>query len=320
MCNKGEDEMDRNSFINLLSSLRENSFNWELYFFRLDKNWDGKTNPYRASEVRFRSRDHLERYAENLINMILEYRMKKIEVISEYAGDNPKISCDYIETGSKLIKDKWELFCQAVGNPESDGIGSHYNGYVLQGRRKGDGEQFAFIKLANPVISKKRGMGVLFKFDAKMECEDMTDNAFRLYLDCDIIVHGNVLYALNNRFEDLFYLEKVLKRIKDDGIEKILSTGALDDPEKFASLANSYSSQRTFLTLSSELLERLGDDSARRGIASRLGIKVAGNGKMVIQDKGRAFDLIKYLCKKLFCDDETKNLVEGSNLVMRDGT
>ena len=61
-------------------------------------------------------------------------------------------------------------------------------------------------------------------------------------------------------------------------------------------------------------MERVKNRIEREKIAQMLGIEICNEGKLVINEQKEASLLIKYLCFKIFKDDETKELLEGNNI------
>lgn len=201
----------------------------------------------------------------------------------------------------------------AVASDEE--IKGKYQGYALVGSEINNGSKsIVFLKMANPLITLKNKRKVIFAFDSNSELVDISDEVCKLYMDTDCIVIDDMMYSFNYKFEDLLNIEKTMHKIKVKAIEKISSIDIFKNKEKFEQLAKSYKSSRTFFTLKQERLERVKDRIEREKIAQMLGIEICTEGKLVINEQKEASILIKYLCFKIFKDDETKELLEGNNI------
>lgn len=120
--------------------------------------------------------------------------------------------------------------------------------------------------------------------------------------------------TFNYKFEDFFNLDKTLKVLKTKTIEMICDIKAFSDNECFSTFAYSYKSQRTFITLNQERVNKLKNQEGRKSVAARLKLKINKSGKIIIEKEEEAALLIKYLCYKVFCDDESKELLEADNV------
>lgn len=305
--------MDKETLIEELNDvLIDNKYTWCLYFFKIDRR---NNNPFKAYKVRFKNDSYIRDYAVSLMGIIINYKLKKIDSIADYTGENTIISCNKIATSNELIKKQWDLFVSDIAVASDEKIEGKYQGYALVGSEINNGSKsIVFLKMANPLITLKNKRKVIFAFDSNSELVDISDEVCKLYMDTDCIVIDDMMYSFNYKFEDLLNIEKTMHKIKVKAIEKISSIDIFKNKEKFEQLAKSYKSSRTFFTLKQERLERVKDRIEREKIAQMLGIEICTEGKLVINEQKEASILIKYLCFKIFKDDETKELLEGNNI------
>lgn len=87
--------MDKNKLIETLISSKDNEYNWNLYFFKIDRR---NSNPYIAYKIRFKNDQYIIEYAKTLVDMVVKYQLEKIKEIKDYTGENTKVSCDRLET------------------------------------------------------------------------------------------------------------------------------------------------------------------------------------------------------------------------------
>jgi vacuolar-type H+-ATPase catalytic subunit A/Vma1 len=122
------------------------------------------------------------------------------------------------------------------------------------------------------------------------------------------------MYTFNHNFETVFNLEKTMAKVKRVAIDEILSTNAFDDSECFKSLATQYKSSRTFITLKQERISKIKDKRSRNKIADMLKLPLDENGNFSITTPEEASLLLRYLCFKIFQDNETKDVLEANSV------
>lgn len=105
-----------------------------------------------------------------------------------------------------------------------------------------------------------------------------------------------------------------MQKVKSKALEEILAIDAFENKEEFEQMAKAYKSPRTFITLKSEKIERIKNKTKRRKVASMLKIDVSDDGKFLFKNDEEVSLLIRYLCFKVFKDDETKELLEANNV------
>lgn len=304
--------MDKKLLVKTLEQIGTSSYSWALYFFKLDRR---NNNPYTMYKVRFKNDNYLPHYAQSLARMIVKSQLEKINEIKEYTGENTKISCDRIETSNELVKEQWDYFVMDIANSSDEKVDGKYQGYVLEGiPANKDKKTIAFLKKANPIINLKNKRSVVFKFDDNSELAEMSDDVCRLYMDADCIVVDEQIYSFNYKFEDLFNIEKTMQKVKSKAIEEIVTIDAFENKEEFERMARAYKSPRTFITLKSERMERIKNKAKRKKVASMLNIDVSDDGKFLFKNDEQVSLLIRYLCFKVFKDDETKELLEANNV------
>lgn len=110
------------------------------------------------------------------------------------------------------------------------------------------------------------------------------------------------------------FREENMGKVKNKALEEIVSIDAFDNIEEFEQMARAYKSPRTFITLKSERVERIKNKTKRKKVASMLKIEVNDDGKFVFKNDEEVSLLLRYLCFKVFKDDETKELLEANNV------
>ena len=304
--------MDKASRVETLENISTSSYSWALYFFKIDRR---NNNPYTAYKVRFKNNTYLPNYANSLIEMVVRCQLGKINDIKEYTGENTKVSCDIIATSNELVKEQWDYFVLDIAEASDEKVEGKYHGYVLEGvPTNRDEKSVVFLKMANPIINLKNKRNAVFTFDSNSELSEMTDEVCKLYMDTDCVVVDEHIYSFNYKFEDLFNIEKTMQKVKNKAIEEIVKIEAFADREQFELLAKAYKSPRTFITLKSERIERIKNKAKRKKIADMLKIDVSEDGKFKFKNTEEVSLLIRYLCFKVFKDDETKELLEANNV------
>jgi hypothetical protein len=306
--------MDKKSLVEILECARNDSYSWALYFFKIDRR---NNNPYTAYKIRFKNGNYLPQYTKALIDMIIKCQLGKIAEVKDYTGENTKVSCDKIETNNELMKKQWDYFVKDIADATDERVKGKYHGYVLEGISTDNKKKtIDFLKLANPVINLKNKRSVVFSFDSDNELDMLSDEVCKLYMNVDCIVVDETLYSFNYKFEDLLNIEKTMKKLKSKAVEEIVSVDAFENREEFVQMAKAYKSPRTFITLKKERIERIKNKNERRKIASMLKIDINDEGKFILKDEEEASLLIRYLCFKVFKDDETKELLEANNVTL----
>lgn len=304
--------MSKEILNNMCSLLKEHSYNWSLYFFKVDNR--GK-QPYKMSKVRFKNSSYLSQYATNLLNATESFQIEPISGVQNYDGENTKVSCDKLLLTDELISEQWKSFNAAVAASSDKRIEGKINGYLLFGRpSNAEDRPVTFVKVANPITKLTKRRSVVFSTTAENELDLITDDVCRLYLTVDFIVYSGVMYTFNHTFETLFNLEKTMAKVKKDAIDEIVNTNAFSDTEAFKSLATQYRSSRTFITLKSERVNRIKDKRSRKKVADMLHIPLDDTGNFAISTADEASLLIRYLCYKIFQDNETKDVLEANSV------
>lgn len=68
--------MDKDKLIETLISSKDNEYNWNLYFFKIDRR---NSNPYIAYKIRFKNDQYIIEYAKTLVDMVVKYQLKKLK-------------------------------------------------------------------------------------------------------------------------------------------------------------------------------------------------------------------------------------------------
>ena len=289
------------------------NFVWSMYFYKIDRRTKGQ--PYKFYKIRFKNDEYLLTYARSLMGCVNTYQISPIDVIQEYDGENTKVSCDKISLDNELISTQWTSFVTSFGKATEEKFTGKINGYTLFGESKSDeGHTITFIKTANPITNLTNKKSVVFTTTANDELEMFSDTVCRLFLNTDIVVIGQTMYTYNHNFETLFDLEKTMAKVKVAAIDQMIATKAISDPKMFKIYADQYPSNRTFITLKQERIDRVTDKRTRKAVASMLKIDLDESGEFVIDSKEKAAYLIKYLCYKIFKDGETNDILEASTI------
>ena len=304
--------MDKDKLIETLISSKDNEYNWNLYFFKIDRR---NSNPYIAYKIRFKNDQYIIDYAKTLVDMVVKYQLEKIKEIKDYTGENTKVSCDRLETCNELVKVQWDYFVDDIVNASDKKIEGKYHGYVLEGRPSNDSEKsLIFVKMANPIINLKNKHSSVFTFDSDNELAEMSDEVCKLRMDTDCIVIDEVIYSFNYKFEDLLNMEKTMQKVKARALEQIIAIDAFENKSEFEQMAKAYKSPRTFITLKNERVERITNKTKREQVATMLQIKMSNDGRFVFENEEEVSLLIRYLCFKVFKDAETDDLLEANNV------
>lgn len=304
--------MDKNALIGTLENIRTSSYAWSLYFFNIDRR---NNNPYSAYKVRFKNNYYLINYANALIDMLLKYQLKKIDEIREYTGENTKISCDSIRTSSELVKEQWDYMVTDIAEASDEKIKGKYHGYLLEGVSLNRNEKsVVFLKMANPIINLTNKRSAVFTFNTDGELAELSDEVCKLQMNADCIIIDEMIYSFNYKFEDLFNIEKTMQKVKNKALEEIVTTDAFDNKEQFEQMARAYKSPRTFITLKRERVERIKNKRERKKVANMLKIDVSTDEKFQFKNDEEVSLLIRYLCFKIFKDEETNELLEANNV------
>lgn len=291
---------------------KDSQYSWSLFFFKTDKR---NKQPYKVFKVRFKNANYLNTYAANLIETVGKFQIEPISDVQDYDGENSKVSCDKIELSNQLISEQWTLFTEAVASATDSKADGRINGYILYGQPlKVNDKPITFVKVANPITKLTNKKSVIFTTTADDELELMSDDVCRLYLTTDFIVFDGTMYTFNHTFETIFNLEKTMAKVKNDAIEEILSTNAFSNPEEFKTLAGKYKSSRTFITLKEERVNRIKDKRGRKKVAEMLKLPLGSDGEFNITKPEDASLLLRYLCFKIFQDNETMDVLEANTV------
>lgn len=122
------------------------------------------------------------------------------------------------------------------------------------------------------------------------------------------------MYTFNHTFETVFNLEKTMAKVKKRAIDEIVGTNVFSDIDTFKSLASKYKSSRTFITLKPERISRIKNKRSRKSVADMLHLPLDTNGNFAITTAEEASLLIRYLCFKIFQDNETKDVLESNTV------
>ena len=303
--------MSKELLTTICNSDNADNYVWSMCFYKIDRRAKGQ--PYKFYKIRFKNDEYLLMYAKSLMGCVNNYQNSPIETVQEYDGENTKVSCDRIRLDNELISTQWTSFVKAFGKATDEKITGKVNGYALFGEPKYDGGQtITFIKTANPITNLTNKKSVVFTTTANDELEMFSDTVCRLFLNTDIVVIGQTMYTYNHNFEVLFDLEKTMAKVKVAAIEQMISTNSIADPEAFKNYASQYTSNRTFITLKQERIDRVIDKRKRKAVATMLKIELDASGDFIIDSKEKASVLIKYLCYKIFKDGETNDILEAS--------
>ncbi len=304
--------MSKEILKNICTSAQKDNYSWTLYFFKIDKR---AKQPFKTNKIRFKNDAYLLQYAKNLLSATETFQIDQIGEVQEYDGENSKVSCDKLLLTNELISEQWQLFTQAVAASSDQKIDGKINGYILCGQPSEEGDKpVTFVKAANPITKLTNKKSVVFSSNANDELDLITDDVCRLYLTVDFIVYEGTMYTFNHTFETVFNLEKTMAKVRRGAIDEIVGTNAFSDVEAFKSLASQYKSSRTFITLKPERINRIKNKRSRKSVADMLHLPLDTNGNFAITTAEEASLLIRYLCFKIFQDNETKDVLEATTI------
>ena len=304
--------MSKEVLKHICASAKKDSYSWALFFFKIDKR---AKQPFKVSKVRFKNDDYLLQYVKSLISSTETFQIDQISKVQDYDGENSKVSCDKLLLTNELISEQWKSFTQAVASSSDKKIDGKINGYILCGQPSEDGDHsVTFVKVANPITKLTNKKSVVFSTTANDELDLITDDVCRLYLTVDFIAYDGAMYTFNHTFETVFNLEKTMAKVKQGAIDEIAGTCVFSDVDTFKSLASQYKSSRTFITLKAERVSRIKNKRSRKAIADMLHLPLDTNGDFAITTAKEASLLIRYLCFKIFQDNETKDVLEANTV------
>lgn len=301
--------MEKQKLIKKLESLEINDeYKWEIYLFGIDRR---NNNPFNILKLKFKSNDFLIDYGKGLSQTVIKYQLNKIEEIQDYNGDNPKITCDKLNLEG--IKSQWSFLCEAIKN-NSNEIKGKIKGYIVCAipKEKSDKEAIIFIKKANPIIEVKNKRNVLFTMDENKNLNNFKDKTYRFYLTVDFLVIENKLYTFNLNFEEIFNLEKTLKKNKDEYLKEIFDCEIIENKEESFKFFNKISSKK-YMTFDIKKLDDLKESSMRLEILKKLKIEKNDKKEKITLKEEDAKKIIDYLCCKILKDFTTENLYEVNN-------
>ena len=305
--------MSKETLVSTCNTESATGYVWSLYFYKIDRR--SKEQPYKFYKVRFKNEDYLMSYAKSLMSCVNQFQIGPIESVQEYDGENTKVSCDKLVTDNELVAAQLTTFVTALGKASDEKVKGKIHGYVLFGVSQTDASKtITFIKSANPITSLTNKKAVVFTTTADDELEMFSDSVCRLYLNTDIVIIDKIMYTFNHNFEALFDIEKTMAKVKTAAIDQMLATTSFADPATFKTYASQYTSNRTFITLKEERLNRVRDKRKRKVVAAMLKIELDESGEFIIDSKEKAAHLIKYLCYKIFKDGETNDVLEASTI------
>ena len=304
--------MSKEVLKNICTSAQKDEYSWALYFFKIDKR---AKQPFKTNKVRFKNDAYLLQYAKSLLSATGTFQIDQIGEVQEYDGENSKVSCDKLLLTNELVSEQWKLFTQAVAASSDQRIDGKINGYILCGQSSEEGDKpVTFVKVANPITKLANKKSVVFSANTNDELDLITDDVCRLYLTVDFIAYEGTMYTFNHTFETVFNLEKTMAKVRQGAIDEIAGTNVFSDVDAFKSLASQYKSSRTFITLKPERINRIKNKRSRKSVADMLHLPLDTSGDFAITTAEEASLLIRYLCFKIFQDNETKDVLEANTI------
>ena len=304
--------MSKEVLKNICTSAQKDKYSWALYFFKIDKR---AKQSFKTNKVRFKNDAYLLQYAKSLLSATGTFQIDQIGEVQEYDGENSKVSCDKLLLTNELVSEQWKLFTQAVAASSDQRIDGKINGYILCGQSSEEGDKpVTFVKVANPITKLANKKSVVFSANTNDELDLITDDVCRLYLTVDFIAYEGTMYTFNHTFETVFNLEKTMAKVRQGAIDEIAGTNVFSDVDAFKSLASQYKSSRTFITLKPERINRIKNKRSRKSVADMLHLPLDTSGDFAITTAEEASLLIRYLCFKIFQDNETKDVLEANTI------
>lgn len=289
----------------LMKLLKNEEYAWSLYFFRKDKRC--KNQPFSAYKKRYKDSSRLDKYVQDLLTSIRLIQFAKVDKIEEYNGMNANIACARIEINNDLIKSAWENFSASIKIATDKSFEGKIVGYAICGEPINESDKpITFVKFSCPNIQLSNKNSIVYKENPQEELEAMTDNYYRLFWFVDMIVYDDNIYLFNNNFEAVFDIEKAVRKVRTNAIEKIINTNLIENITEFKDFAESYSSPKVFISLSQERLDRLKTLPNRKEIAETHELHLTEDGKIIILTEEDFKNFINFVCLKTVCEDGTK--------------
>ena len=105
-----------------------------------------------------------------------------------------------------------------------------------------------------------------------------------------------------------------MAKVKKGAIDEIAGTNVFSNVDTFKCLDSQYKSSRTFITLKPERINRIKNKRSRKAVADMLHLPLDSNGNFAITTEDETSLLIRYLCFKIFQDNETKDVLEANTV------
>lgn len=311
--------MNKEEIKQLLQNLKiENKYSWELYLFNIDNRVVG--SPYQINKLNFTSQDDILKYGQNLVNCIEKYQLDTISEVECYCGENPKISCDKLNLENEVIKKYWDFFYDSLNSAVVDSSeGVRVKGYVMCAEPKIPGlKKFIFVKKANPIVKGEKKKSKTFRMNESETLDSFNDKIFKFYLNVDFFILDNNLYTFNLSFQEIFKIEKTLKKFKNNAIEHIIEKKYFDNKNDFFSknIASNIPSQM-FLNFDIKRLTGLDNLDNRNRVAENLNLDIDSSGNLKFGSIDDIKVLIKYLNNRIIKEEITEHIFEVSGNVKK---
>lgn len=312
--------MNKAEIIRLIQTLKSpDNYSWEIYVFNIDKRLTG--SPYKISKLNFRGQDRVLKYGQHLVECIEKYQINdEVPEIQDYCGENPKVSCDKLDLNREIIKTEWDYFHDSLISAVVDSSEVlKVKGYIVCATpKKQDLEKFIFVKKANPIVQGDKKKSESFKMGDDDTLDSFNEKIFRFYLNTDFFIVDNTLYTFNLSFQEIFKIEKTLKKLKDKTIEKIMEKSYFNKENEFlVTNIGSKTTPKMYLNFDIERLNGLDDIEKRKNVAKNLKLKLNQDGQFEFKNSDEIKTIVRYLNNRIIKEEGTENVFELSGHITK---
>ena len=233
------------------------------------------------------------------------------ENVTDYDGSTIDKTIYKLEKDSELISNEYQLFIEAIGNPDSElnPLEFQAQAYVIKGVISISGEDVAvkLISMQNPITSLSNKY-----WFSNGTFKEISDKVISLRKTIDVVIIDNTVYMLTLAGENLFNMERAYKSICEKKITNIIDLNIFNEAEIFRSVASRGHNPRKFLSFNESYLQKLTDANIRAIVSNKFNIPLFGD-KFDMSKPGAADKIVKILCSRGMVDPFDQNPMEVSS-------